>query len=225
MRIRFILPAAAAVVASGVFFGGFAGAQQAGGQKGAQPQGQTAGQSQSSGYDRYILENIHLGIQGDVSIAKICERKATSPELKKLAQTLIQDGQDIDKRVQAVAQGHQIRFEEGTVPAGMPREQAGEVGDLEKIVNLQRQVSRNMHQEVTQHLEKLQGVQFDRMSLHHFKMCNAFATTFLTAARNDADPTVRPLIEEALNKLQSQKTEIDQVAQTLMKSEGEGQQK
>jgi predicted outer membrane protein len=245
MLNRFRLPAAA-VMASGLLFGGLAYGQQSGqvggpdqqhGQRDRQGQmGRTGNdaEAQSPLFTKFVLEKIQLGIKNDLALGKVIEQKATSPELKKIGQTFVSDWQDVDKRVRSVAASKHIKFDEGTMPAGLPREEAGgtttgktgtsgnigESGDVEKILALMRQVDQKMQQEMTQHLDKLQGEHFDRMVSQHLKMCNAFATTFVTQARQDIDPQVRPVLDEILTKLQSHKTQIDQVCQTLGKGEG-----
>ncbi|HVY62198.1 MAG TPA: hypothetical protein VHF22_11130, partial [Planctomycetota bacterium] len=77
-----------------------------------------------------------------------------------------------------------------------------------------------MRQEMTTQLEKLQGQQFDRMVAHYLQMCNRAATAFVTDATGGIDPQVRPVLDQLLVNLRNEKTQIDQVCQSLGKGEG-----
>jgi predicted outer membrane protein len=185
--------------------------------------GQQTGQMETKGKEqirKLVIEKVHLIHQGEIAYGQLALRQAQSPEVKRLAQMLVQDHQERDRKILEIAQKHGVKLDErSTVPAGMPRsEEAVGKEPAERFGQLIKEYTQRVQQETNKRLQGLQGVEFDQAYAHLMIVEHTQAIAFLGAAREYVvDENVQKLLDESIPKLEQHRDAAINAAKAVSK--------
>jgi putative membrane protein len=147
---------------------------------------QTQTSNQPSNFDRQFVEKAAKGNQAEIDLAKLAQEKATSPEVKSLAQMIEQDHQQAQEKLQTVAQGENV---------SMPSEAPPDAAKMKKK------------------LSSMSGQDFDHTYVQYMvREHKKDIGEFQKAAKNASDPDVRQYATTTLPTLQKHLKMAEQAA-------------
>jgi putative membrane protein len=182
----------AAIVAAGLITTGIVRAEDrsSGSASGAQSSTQSSSGQKLSHTDKKFLEEAAQGGMAEVAMGRLGQEKAQSPEVKRLAEKILQDHTQANQQLMQIAQ--------------------------QKGVELKQDVNKK-DQRMLDHMRSMSGAEFDRMYVQHMvKDHEKDIKEFEKQANKGEDADIKNFAQQTLPKLR----EHLQSAQTLAQTTG-----
>jgi predicted outer membrane protein len=173
--------------------------------------------------DDKVLRHLHHANLEEIKAGQMAQGKASSPGVKDYARTLVQDHQQADKQVLAMADKMHVDMNKNMDMSDMDHSKMDHSKmdqsktDQSQTSGMDHQDKMKMHQAKMDELQKLSGKQFDQAFLSMMAEGHDHVIQMVTTAQGTAKGDMKAMLDQMLPTLERHK----QMAQDLMKKVGD----
>jgi putative membrane protein len=173
--------------------------------------------------DEKVLRHLHHANLEEIKAGQMAQTKASSPGVKDYGRTLVQDHQQADKQVLAMADKMHVDMNKNMDMSDMDHSKMDHSKmdqsktDQSQTSGMDHQDKMKMHQAKMDELQKLSGKQFDQAFLSMMAEGHDHVIQMVQAAQGTAKGDMKAMLDQMLPTLERHK----QMAQDLMKKVGD----
>ena len=173
--------------------------------------------------DDKVLRHLHHANLEEIKAGQMAQSKASSPGVKDYARTLVQDHQQADKQVLAMAEKMHVDMNKNMDMSDMDHSKMDHSKmdqskmDQSRTSGMDHQDKMKMHQAKMDEMQKLSGKEFDRSFLSMMAEGHDHVIEMVKTAQGTAKGDLKAMLDQMLPTLERHK----QMAQDLMKKVGD----
>jgi len=178
--------------------------------------------------DDKVLRHLHHANLEEIKAGQMAQTKASSPGVKDYARTLVQDHQQADKQVLAMAEKMHVDMNKNMDMSDMDHSKMDHSKmdhskmdqsktDQSQTSGMDHQDKMKMHQAKMDEMQKLSGKEFDRSFLSMMAEGHDHVIEMVKTAQGTAKGDLKAMLDQMLPTLERHK----QMAQDLMKKVGD----